>query len=957
MESRKRIILYFFIMTFLLESPFFHVISAETKQEKKLVYVVLDDSGSMGSGVADLQGNIISTRWHHSQYAIEVLTGLLNPGDHLEFFYLNDAIRDAADQVQWTADLSAAGIQSSMHKAVSDGGAEGNTPFTQVTAAWEQMQKVNEDFDKYWLVVISDGYYEGFGSEQELRSEFERFAGQMMGPDHNKRLNLIYLTIGDSGGYKIDKDPKTKADLEKEGIYCYDAGDSKIVERMGEIADIISGRTRFTGDMLTEVDGNTISVRSDFPLFNFVVLVQGSGAKLEKAELGTNNGLTISRSAEVERPKGNREEYLSGSVYTVDNGNDTIPADTYILHFDSPINKNQIIVLVEPALEVRLTHNINGNILGDTEKPEDCAHIGDSYSVGAEIYEYGTQVKVNRSLLPAGSKVVVEIVNGSNSDRSETRDAVIKKLNRDQVSVTGTLTIPGFTPIIKAYDFTPSSTPVYTIAVNPEQTSVSQAGLSEGLEFEITLKEDKKQVSPGNLEIVLKENGNPIPPAEMRIDPASDKTDTKKQVRTVKVIGNINTDPKEYSLEVKHIPDTGAPTVIEVPFMVTESVYDIQPAADHDLIFSSPLEMYGNQEKYRFNITVDGRNLTDEELRLVTSCEMEADETSTIITPGSSGYDVVPHAAQNWTPSQNYIEFTVTCSAPGISKSMVFYYNFVIYEVECIIGDGLEIPADDLLNNTEGLSFRVYATDGNGRRALPYNMLENLYAVEAKPSFDYWLCPVSLDDSIEIGADGEYLIRVVPKSHSGKFINAYNRVWPFTRPGDVQIKLTYKSASDEGMLRLVRGSFLDYWPHVLTLLIIIIIIGYCTKKRFGPNACMYVCPCSVVGNKIVGNKKMQKWPLLPGLGVLWPFGKDSTNVQGLDVRATGYGTVEVNIGGKMIAKEINETPKKGENVKVTNPVSADALERGWHELPDESVIVVFRRDSKAALYYYKSDNN
>ena len=226
MIKRYRMILIICLVTAILSGTVCSRVSAETKQEKKLVYVVLDDSGSMAGD-----------RWQKAQYAIEVLAGLLNPEDRMELFYLNDGENTAIvgtkikPDSHWSVDLSENGLQKSMEKTVSTSSAEGGTPFESVVKAWEKMLLVNEGYDKYWLVAITDGAYDKNSSY--VRSAFERFVAQPLGPDNSKRLQLIYLVIGNDG--KIHKNDQDKTKLEDQGIYCISAKNDNIVETIGEI--------------------------------------------------------------------------------------------------------------------------------------------------------------------------------------------------------------------------------------------------------------------------------------------------------------------------------------------------------------------------------------------------------------------------------------------------------------------------------------------------------------------------------------------------------------------------------------------------------------------------------------------------------------------------------------------------------------------------------------------------
>ena len=430
--------------------------AAETRKTEKMVYVVIDDSGSMNED-----------KFSKTRYAMEVLCGLMNPRDRLEFYYLNN------NSKRWRADLSPEGIEKTMDTAVhrvTSGG--GTTPYEQVGVAFRDMLKASKEtaYDQYWLIVLTDGKFtNGIVRADKLRDEFKKYVNTGFGPDGGGTLRMIYCTIGAKDSVTvIDENAQIRAELEELGIYCKSTSTEEIIPVMGEIADRVSGRSRFQGSShLTQVDRRTVKISSSIPLNNFVVFSQGNTAELQSVSSSKDGALSISRSAHI-KPPISRMNRLAGGIYTVDNGRKHISAGEYTLTFNQDVNvgNEEIIVLFEPAMELRVHQRAaDAEIQG---KPGDTVHVGQSYEVSAEILEAGTDMAYRLDELPKGSQLVIEISNGSRTAKGDAGNpAKIKEVGEEPVHVKAALTIYGFNPITFETTFTPIPKPPVVIEDTP----------------------------------------------------------------------------------------------------------------------------------------------------------------------------------------------------------------------------------------------------------------------------------------------------------------------------------------------------------------------------------------------------------------------------------------------------------------------------------------------------------
>ena len=459
---------------------------ADDTQQKKIVYVVLDDSTSMTTN----QRN----RWSHANYATQVLAGLMNEGDELRVYLLRQGFQDF--------DLTARGIQNSLNE-LSRKNTVGNTPFETVEKAQRTLSaRTPEENAQYWLVVLTDGVYnEGYDAEK-LRSIFTSYVDKGIGLSHYP-MQVIYCTIGnknDSVTLIAQTQNEIDALLEK-GIYCYHAEDDfnkpdNIVAVMGEIADLISGRTRFQGAALKMIDDRTVQITADIPLFNFVVLSQNNKGSLESVTGDNGKTLNISRSASARAPRPGSGVVLSANVHTVDNGRNHIPEGKYTLRFSESVDMNKLAVLFEPAVQVKLYMDDPAQV-----------HAGQSFTAAAKILEYGTQNVIELGQLPKGSSLKLELKNGSATEvkSGAEPEATISVVQDATMYVTGTLKIPGYRDIVAKVQFQP---------IPPPKVAASVSGGSDGMNgnvLTVTVETLKKQTKYMDFELVVDGKAGPSP--------------------------------------------------------------------------------------------------------------------------------------------------------------------------------------------------------------------------------------------------------------------------------------------------------------------------------------------------------------------------------------------------------------------------------------------------------------
>ena len=314
-------------------------VEAESLYIRKIVSVVYDDSGSM-----------YGSKSVYANYAMQAFCGMLNSEDQLYITYMSKAEHDVNFEPM-EIDLSANGIQGSVDTVRAHVQPYyQSTPYTAVELAYEKLLSVKDSNPntQYWLVIITDGdfaecqYMSAVDRQKFLDDNIGGYIDTVMPNGTNPQIT--FLGIGEVASPKEDK---------SRGLHTYSASDeSEIVEAMSKMADRISGRTRLSQSEIHMLDDKTIQVSSSIPLLNIVVFAQGSNANLVGATYGDDiSAIPIERSASLFYPG---YDGLVGGAYLLGDSMNIIQKGEYTLTFDKSVKLEEVVVLFEPALELRM---------------------------------------------------------------------------------------------------------------------------------------------------------------------------------------------------------------------------------------------------------------------------------------------------------------------------------------------------------------------------------------------------------------------------------------------------------------------------------------------------------------------------------------------------------------------------------------------------------------------------
>lgn len=415
-------------------------VNAESLYVRKIVSVVYDDSGSM-----------YGDKWAYANYAMQSFCGMMNSEDKLFITYMSDS-ENNPNYEPYVADLSSAGIQSSVD-SIRDREKSGRTPYGSIQIAMDKLKSTvdTNPNTQYWLVIITDGVFsELTGGVAQARNRIETDLSHFVNTQmpNGTAPQVTYLSIG---GEAIKLNEK-----QDRGIFSYHAESAAdIIGTMSGMADRISGRTRLKRFDIKQLDSTTLQLESAIPLLNIVLFFQQANTKVSRAIINNEQSVGVSRDVYTSYPN---YDTLEGGINVIGDSNSTMAAGTYKLLFDKPVDLDDIVILFEPALEIRMTVSCNGRQIDDYSELDKLAE-DDEISVSFRIFEMGTDNEIDPSLLPPDTSYRISIsedghVKAVSDDGSMALSGY--KLGNGETELSAAVEISGFNPIEFRAFFTPS---------------------------------------------------------------------------------------------------------------------------------------------------------------------------------------------------------------------------------------------------------------------------------------------------------------------------------------------------------------------------------------------------------------------------------------------------------------------------------------------------------------------
>lgn len=451
--------------------------AAEVQTNKKIISIVYDDSGSMS-----MDGE---KKWAYANYAMQTFAALLNGQDELYLTYMSDVL--AGKQGGRQIDLS--DVEAAVSQIRGNINLIGSTPHESIEIAMNTLQNAGDTDPQteYWLVVLTDGEfglapdYNTLVSSSDLQAQLEGYYAQDM--PNGTKVQITYMAIG-SDAVSLNDNPACN-------LSCVKAEAAEdIMTVLSDVADKISGRTRVEESAITATKGNTVTFRSELPLYSISILSQGMQTEVTDAEIGESS-LTVSRNIGLQYPEINgaqTDKGLLGNAAMITNGSETIPAGEYTIRFSENVDVSSLDIMYEPAIEVQL------EIYKDEELIEDTSTLrqGDVIDIIGTVVKAGTSEEIDKDLLPDGISYQISVSEGGQTvNSSDSLELTGVELHNVETLIKGQLQIPGFSPSVQTIPvFTPGVPIVYGIEVEPtEKLSFSLSKLNEnteGIHFYIT---------------------------------------------------------------------------------------------------------------------------------------------------------------------------------------------------------------------------------------------------------------------------------------------------------------------------------------------------------------------------------------------------------------------------------------------------------------------------------------
>ncbi len=665
---------------------------------KKIVSVVYDDSGSMD--------DYNSYRYVYANYAMQTFCGLLGAEDDLYITYMN-RFQTEPQKI----DITNTSIQNSIDEIRKYAITTGGTPYESVKEAMALLEHQTDTNEKteYYLVVITDGKFSGVPSDPNDGYIFSNFSEKRMA--NGTKPNIIYLGIGSD---------VTKLNLNKSNVkefYATDEGNSSgsrdgIVAKMSEIANIISHRSQVNTTDIMVVNDRTFEISSDIPLSNIAALVQGSGAKIVSVvHKESGEQLKVGRNVSSYWSTEPKWAFLSSQSFLIQAAKENIPEGTYVLTFDRAVSKENVVLMLEPALELRLFVTCNGREI-DQLTELDKLHEKDKISVRYKIYEYGTDNRVLLSDLPQGTTASISVF--ENGIKKQTAQDEIDNYSLSQVKTEfkATLQIPGFNAIETYIDFTPLKFVNYTVGAEyggaADSVKLKDIGNPHDLSLIFTLYADGIPIkNPENVrefapQIKLSPEGNA---GTMEI--LSDGR-IKFIPNAAPITGFVNgAMAVTATCEINGVSASKTYIVLSPVYKVeaeygsgTNSVKLTDIAKSHDLFILFKV--------YETGILITDKALIEAFGYQITVSPNGNAGTTEVLSDGRIKF--TPHTAPDTGFMNGAMTVTVTCVVNGISASETYSVIEPVYTVKAEFGSSTEsIKLTDIANAHDlSIVFTVY---------------------------------------------------------------------------------------------------------------------------------------------------------------------------------------------------------------------------------------------------------
>ena len=397
----------------------------QVSYKKKVVSVVYDTSYSM---TGSMVGSKNQYRAENARYALQMLIALLGEQDELFVVPMNYATDSDRTDKYISVDLTnpdrnsvVEDVEAEVASAAQDGGA---TPGGAAIDVAKQLlvdrglpQKGNTDVSsgglcEYWLLVLTDGGFTGGPNGMDSKKYTKEVLLDLS--DTYPTLQTIYLSFGISVGdptndpIDLSKDPDFATYSSFTAIYV--SQPTELPGAMQAVANKISGRYLLEDNAYT-VSGNKITVdlgSTSLYLRTISLVLQNCGAKLVSASYQGAEGKMSPAITQASTIVPDPNLKLQNGYSAVLSGDPYFNAGTLTLEFDKPVTKNNISILLEPALTMEVVVEYQDYVgLHKIESSEDYKKLAPAQKVRIDyvIKELGSNRIVDRAEVGADATI------------------------------------------------------------------------------------------------------------------------------------------------------------------------------------------------------------------------------------------------------------------------------------------------------------------------------------------------------------------------------------------------------------------------------------------------------------------------------------------------------------------------------------------------------------------------
>ncbi len=434
---RLKIIFSIFFIIVLILSCISIVNASDVSQTNRHIAMIYDDSTSMY--VSDTTNKPV-LNWAYANYMTQAFCALLNKDDSLYITYMSDYKNESANLLDGDINQAVQAIRE-QNNYIDE------TPFKAVETAYEKLFALDESLqDEYWLVILTDGAFTDFNGD--ITKILNGYIDEMA--KNSKTLKVVFFAIGKATNKPESDDGK--------GLFVYQTGTDEIVSTMAILADNISGRHNVAADKMNALSNNTLSIDMVLPIRSLIVFGQLDENILESISNNKNEDMEIISSYKISAPdefkysskiKAITDTSAIGNIMRIEpSEKNTILSDgRYILNFSKEVNIENIRVMYEPAIDIKIQYKKDNKII---IAPAD----GEVVDIEVILVNAQTGKPFNQSLLPA--KIYCNIQVLSDGDMKKTSDEFIIKdiiLQSENLSVITEINMPSYFTLRNKIDY------------------------------------------------------------------------------------------------------------------------------------------------------------------------------------------------------------------------------------------------------------------------------------------------------------------------------------------------------------------------------------------------------------------------------------------------------------------------------------------------------------------------